>query len=737
MKKILLFVFVVLNLSVFGQTIPGYTYIGAKYRWMGGIFDTALHTPRYNGVPVGVRVGAYQASGAIAVDTSNHRLYFYSGGSWRYSTASTGGGSSWFLTGNSGTTAGTNFLGTTDSVDLVFKTAGTQIARFPGATSSLRMFYFGISAGSGNTATNVNAMGYQAGMNNTGVAFNGFGQGAGKGNTGEDFNGFGADAGKNNTGRGFNGLGVSAGDANTGNYVNAMGENALVGNTGSNVNAFGNSAGYYLGASNTFSNVTLFGQYATASAAGQLVFNNATANARLGFGSVSADRLYTFQNASGTVAFTSDIPTSVQSLAAIGSSPNANGATISGTTLNLEPASASFGGVVNTTTQSFAGAKTFTNATTTLTNTTFNDNGSRMLISPPGGELELYTAGQTNNFTIRNSNATDYITFDAENRIMSTLSSLNIIGGNAATSSLTLQSTSGTGTTGADISFKVGTNGGTVPMTIKNAGNIGIGTSSPNASTLIDISSTTQGVRFPTLNTTQQNAISSPATGLLIWNSDSLALCMYNGTAWLKVSQGGGGGIGGSTGSTDNSILRADGTGGSTLQGTTTAATLADDGTGTFSAVTIGTYGGAKGITAGATDFYFVNGSTQNFYFVTGSQGLNVTSDAGVTTTLKAVYGGNSASFKMGSNLSIYPSTGNAGIGAGGTENIMTVSTTAITATKPVILQGYTVATLPAGTVGMTAYVTDALGPTFLVAIVGGGAVKCPVFYDGTNWVAY
>jgi hypothetical protein len=46
------------------------------------------------------------------------------------------------------------------------------------------------------------------------------------------------------------------------------------------------------------------------------------------------------------------------SLAAIGSTPNANAATLTGTVLNLEPASATFGGVVTTGTQSFAGAKT-------------------------------------------------------------------------------------------------------------------------------------------------------------------------------------------------------------------------------------------------------------------------------------------------------------------------------------------------------------------------------------------
>lgn len=51
--------------------------------------------------------------------------------------------------------------------------------------------------------------------------------------------------------------------------------------------------------------------------------------------------------------------------------------------------------------------------------------------------------------------------------------------------------------------------------------------------------------------------------------------------------------------------------------------------------------------------------------------------------------------------------------------------------------KGYTVATLPTGTVGMNAYVTDALAPTYLTTIVGGGAVNCPVFFDGTNWVAH
>ena len=51
-------------------------------------------------------------------------------------------------------------------------------------------------------------------------------------------------------------------------------------------------------------------------------------------------------------------------------------------------------------------------------------------------------------------------------------------------------------------------------------------------------------------------------------------------------------------------------------------------------------------------------------------------------------------------------------------------------------LPAYTVATLPTGVQGDRCYVTDALAPTFLTALTGGGAVKCPAFYNGTAWVA-
>jgi hypothetical protein len=114
-------------------------------------------------------------------------------------------------------------------------------------------------------------------------------------------------------------------------------------------------------------------------------------------------------DASGNITCENDIGggggTGVDTLAAIGSSPNANGATISGTTLNLQPASASFGGVVTTTTQTFAGDKTFsgtlavTGATTLSDNLTLTANGSIRITAG----TDFSTVGTSNNVALGNA----------------------------------------------------------------------------------------------------------------------------------------------------------------------------------------------------------------------------------------------------------------------------------------------------------------------------------------------
>jgi hypothetical protein len=51
-------------------------------------------------------------------------------------------------------------------------------------------------------------------------------------------------------------------------------------------------------------------------------------------------------------------------------------------------------------------------------------------------------------------------------------------------------------------------------------------------------------------------------------------------------------------------------------------------------------------------------------------------------------------------------------------------------------LKGYTVSTLPSGTQGDTAYVTDASSPTAGGTLTGSGSAVRPVFYNGTAWVS-
>jgi hypothetical protein len=74
---------------------------------------------------------ATAGSGSTAVSPG---FYYWNGTKW---VTFTGPGSNdWALLGNAGTTAGTNFLGTTDAVDLVFKTGATEYMRM---TSSGRI----------------------------------------------------------------------------------------------------------------------------------------------------------------------------------------------------------------------------------------------------------------------------------------------------------------------------------------------------------------------------------------------------------------------------------------------------------------------------------------------------------------------------------------------------------------------------------------------------------------------
>jgi len=63
---------------------------------------------------------------------------------------------------------------------------------------------------------------------------------------------------------------------------------------------------------------------------------------------------------------------------------------------------------------------------------------------------------------------------------------------------------------------------------------VGIGTSSPASSSMLEVSSTTKGFLYPRMTNSQMSAISSPAAGLTIFNTDASALYCYNGTNWVS-----------------------------------------------------------------------------------------------------------------------------------------------------------------------------------------------------------
>ncbi|MEO6454915.1 MAG: tail fiber domain-containing protein [Ginsengibacter sp.] len=62
---------------------------------------------------------------------------------------------------------------------------------------------------------------------------------------------------------------------------------------------------------------------------------------------------------------------------------------------------------------------------------------------------------------------------------------------------------------------------------------IGIGTLTPNASAILDVTATNKGILVPRLSNTQMSSITSPAAGLLIYNTDSAAFAYRTSTGWV------------------------------------------------------------------------------------------------------------------------------------------------------------------------------------------------------------
>ncbi|MFA7274676.1 MAG: hypothetical protein WC044_12480 [Crocinitomicaceae bacterium] len=65
---------------------------------------------------------------------------------------------------------------------------------------------------------------------------------------------------------------------------------------------------------------------------------------------------------------------------------------------------------------------------------------------------------------------------------------------------------------------------------------VGVGTTSPESSAMLDVSASDKGILFPRLTTVQRNAVAAPVKGLHVFDITTNSLWFYDGANWINYA---------------------------------------------------------------------------------------------------------------------------------------------------------------------------------------------------------
>ena len=180
-----------------------------------------------------------------------------------------------------------------------------------------------------------------------------------------------------------------------------------------------------------------------------------------------------------------------------------------------------------------------------------------------------------------------------------------------------------------------------------NGAGLGVGTVAPDASSLLDVSSTSKGLLAPRMTVTQRNAIVNPANGLIIFNTTSGCPNYYNNGNWSEWC-----------GSVVNPLITTLSCGTATVTGSLMSNQAANavsvsvpytGGNGAQYTAQSVTSTGVLGLTATLSVGYLADGAGNLVYAISGTPATSG------TATYALTIGGQSCSFTSPVQVNLYP----------------------------------------------------------------------------------